>query len=242
MRPIELSQTLHDQILRWAICSRREINIVCFGHGRNITKAVRLRNPERFGRYSASINFREYRDVLRTNRKLKVIACGHSHIGGPARPSKGDMPPTITNKSWNPRFRKVKTTKSSYWREVPINAELEVLLKELKLQAGNRVHVFPRFIEWDRGEAAKVLRRFCAGTGLKSIKFHALRACFATQLLRAGIAPVTVMAVCGWKELKTMQCYVRLSGIEIDGATDKLQFISTREAVGKVIELFGNKT
>lgn len=146
------------------------------------------------------------------------------------------------NKSWNPRFRKVKTTKSSYWREVPINSELEVLLKELKLQAGNRVHVFPRFIEWDRGEAAKVLRRFCAGTGLKSIKFHALRACFATQLLRAGIAPVTVMAVCGWKELKTMQCYVRLSGIEIDGATDKLQFISTREAVGKVIELFGNKT
>lgn len=145
------------------------------------------------------------------------------------------------NKSWNPRFKKVKTTKSSYWRDVPINSELETLLKELKLQAGNRVHVFPRFIEWDRGEAAKVLRQFCAGTGLKSIKFHALRACFATQLLRAGIAPVTVMRVCGWRELKTMQCYVRLSGIEIEGATDKLQFISPQEAVGKVIELFGGK-
>lgn len=146
------------------------------------------------------------------------------------------------NKSWNPRFRKVKTTKSSYWRDVPINAELETLLKELKLQAGNRVHVYPRFIEWDRGEAAKVLRRFCAGTGLKSVKFHALRACFATQLLRANIAPVVVMRICGWRELKTMQHYVRLSGVEIDGATDKLQFITTREAVGKVIELFGSKT
>ncbi len=143
------------------------------------------------------------------------------------------------NKSWNPRFKKVKTTKSSYWRDVPINTELETLLKEMKLSAGNRVHVFPRFTEWDRGEAAKVLRQFCAGTGLKSVKFHALRACFATQLLRANVAPVTVMRVCGWKELKTMQTYVRLSGIEIDGATDKLQFISTREAVGKVIELFG---
>ena len=143
------------------------------------------------------------------------------------------------NKSWNPRFKKVKTTKSSYWRDVPINSELETLLKEMKLSAGNRAHVFPRFTEWDRGEAAKVLRQFCAGTGLKSVKFHALRACFATQLLRANVAPVTVMRVCGWKELKTMQTYVRLSGIEIDGATDKLQFISTREAVGKVIELFG---
>jgi integrase len=146
------------------------------------------------------------------------------------------------NKSWNPRFKKVKTTKSSYWRDVPINKELETLLKELKLQAGSRVHVFPRFTDWDRGEAARVLRQFCAGTGLKSIKFHALRACFATQLLRANVAPVTVMRVCGWRELKTMQCYVRLSGIEIDGATDKLQFISTREAVGKVIELFGKKS
>lgn len=146
------------------------------------------------------------------------------------------------NKSWNPRFKKVKTTKSSYWREVPINSELETLLKELKLKAGNRIHVLPRFTDWDRGEAARVLRQFCVGAGLKSVKFHALRACFATQLLRAGVAPVTVMRVAGWKELKTMQHYVRLSGIEIEGATDKLQFISTHEAVGKVIELFGPRS
>ena len=146
------------------------------------------------------------------------------------------------NKSWNPRFKRVKTTKSSYWRDVPINDDLEIMLKEMKLKAGSRIHVLPRFVDWDRGEAAKVLRQFCAGTGLKSIKFHALRACFATQLLRANVAPVTVMRVCGWKELKTMQTYVRLSGIEIDGATDKLQFITTREAVGKVIELFGKKS
>ena len=88
--------TLHDQLLRWAICSRREINVVCFGIQDQITKVVRLRNPERFGRYSASFNNREYREVVRQSGRLKVIACGHSHIGGPARPSKGDMPPTIT--------------------------------------------------------------------------------------------------------------------------------------------------
>ncbi len=95
MKSLHIPITLHDQLLRWAVCSRREINVVCFGIRDQITKVVRLRNPERFGRYSASINNREYRDVTRQFRRLKVVACGHSHIGGPARPSKGDMPPTI---------------------------------------------------------------------------------------------------------------------------------------------------
>ena len=96
MRSLHIPMALHDQLLRWAVCSRREINVVCFGIRDQITKVVRLRNPERFGRYSASINNREYREVVRQVGRLKVIACGHSHIGGPARPSLGDMPPTIT--------------------------------------------------------------------------------------------------------------------------------------------------
>lgn len=96
MKTLVISQILHDQILRWAVCSRKEINIVCFGLNDRIKKVERLRNPERYGRYTASINNREYRDVIQKYRSLKVIACGHSHIGGPARPSKGDMPPTIT--------------------------------------------------------------------------------------------------------------------------------------------------
>lgn len=96
MKSLHIPISLHDQLLRWAICSRREINVVCFGIQDQITKVVRLRNPERFGRYSASINNREYREVVRQHGRVKIIACGHSHIGGPARPSKGDMPPTIT--------------------------------------------------------------------------------------------------------------------------------------------------
>ena len=97
MKSLHIPITLHDQLLRWALCSRREINVVCFGSKNKITKIVRLRNPERFGRYSATINGREYRDTLGRNQgKLQILACGHSHIEGPARPSKGDMPPTIT--------------------------------------------------------------------------------------------------------------------------------------------------
>lgn len=60
-----------------------------------------------------------------------------------------------------------------------------------------------------------------------ALQFHALRACFATQMLRNGIEAARVMKICGWKDLKTMQCYVRLAGIEIEGATEALRFFGS---------------
>ncbi len=63
-------------------------------------------------------------------------------------------------------------------------------------------------------------------------------ACFATQLLRDNIAPVVVMKICGWKDLKTMQRYVRLAGIEIEGATEKLKILPPKDVMGRVVELF----
>lgn len=33
------------------------------------------------------------------------------------------------------------------------------------------------------------------------------------------------MKVCGWKDLKTMERYIRLVGIDEKGVTDKLQFL-----------------
>ncbi|MBS1982643.1 MAG: tyrosine-type recombinase/integrase [Bdellovibrionales bacterium] len=55
-----------------------------------------------------------------------------------------------------------------------------------------------------------MLRDFCKLHGLLSIKFHTLRACFSTQLLRQGVEAAKVMKICGWKDLKTMQRYIRL--------------------------------
>lgn len=144
----------------------------------------------------------------------------------------------FVSKSWNGRLKQYTSTKAGYWREVPISDELERLLRDLQAGAGDRKWVYPRVIAWQRGEAARVLRQFCEGIGMTSVKFHALRACFATQLLRDSIAPVVVMKICGWKDLKTMQKYIRLAGIEIEGATEKLKILPPKDVMGRVVQLF----
>jgi integrase len=57
-----------------------------------------------------------------------------------------------------------------------------------------------------------------------------LRACFATQLIGSGVEPIKVMKICGWKDLKTMSYYLRLSGIDEKGATEGLNFLPNLEA------------
>jgi hypothetical protein len=50
------------------------------------------------------------------------------------------------------------------------------------------------------------------------------------------------MKIGGWTELKVMQRYIRMSGIEIKGATACLDLITPKAAMGKVVELFGGKS
>ena len=66
-----------------------------------------------------------------------------------------------------------------------------------------------------------------------------LRACFATQLLTSGVDMAKVMKIGGRKDIKTMQIYMRLAGVDERGATDGLRFLPSDEAVmGHVVELF----
>lgn len=130
-------------------------------------------------------------------------------------------------RSWNTRFKQFTSTKAGYWRNVPISKDFYwFLLGELKFETlKSEDFLLPRIIYWRRGEQAKVLRCFCQEIGLPSIRFHALRACFATQLISAGVPAATVMKICGWRDLSTMQRYIRLAGIDEAGATEALDLI-----------------
>ena len=125
------------------------------------------------------------------------------------------------SKSYNKRLRETKSTKAGYWRNVPINEDLRFLLLELKSHKNNQ-YVLPRLRDWAHGYQAKVLRQFCISIDITPIRFHDLRACFATQLLQNKVPPATVMKVCGWKDLDTMGRYIRLAGIDEEGATESL--------------------
>ncbi len=142
------------------------------------------------------------------------------------------------NKSYNKKTRSIGPTKSRCWREIPISSDLELLLKELKLKSDGNKFVLPRLGYWKTGAQAKVIRQFALGLGLPEINLHTTRACFATQLIKDGVAPAVVMKIGGWKDLKTMQHYIRLAGIEIEGTTDKLKILPEEAVMGRVVELF----
>jgi len=106
-------------------------------------------------------------------------------------------------------LKEVGPTKAGYWRTVPVSSEFYwFLVHDLKIEEKKpEDFLFPRQWEWAKGEQAKILRGFCIANKLPSVKFHALRACFATQLISTGIPATVVMKICGWRDLKTMQLY-----------------------------------
>lgn len=144
-------------------------------------------------------------------------------------------------RSWNNRLKQTGPTKAGYWRTVPVSGEFYwFLIRDLKIEEKHQDEfLLPRFWEWDKGEQARILRAFCIANRLHSIKFHTLRACFATQLISTGVPATVVMKICGWRDLKTMQRYIRLAGIDEAGATEVLKFIPSEEAVMEhVVNLF----
>lgn len=127
-------------------------------------------------------------------------------------------------RSYNFKLNEFKDTKAGYWRTVPISSELKSLLLEIRSNSKSEF-VLPRFELWKDGKQAQVLKHFCKSIGLPEIKFHTLRACFATQLIGFGVEPVKVMKICGWKDLKTLAIYLRLAGVEEKGVTEELRIL-----------------
>ena len=140
--------------------------------------------------------------------------------------------------SWTKQDGFKELTKTCYDRVVEIAPPLVILLKELKLKSYDSVFVLPRINDWDTGRQAEMLRIFLRGIGLPEVTFHNLRASWATITLSKGVDIVTVMKMGGWKSIKTLeQHYLRLSGFDIKGATDKLNFHNPEKINPKVIDL-----
>jgi integrase len=138
--------------------------------------------------------------------------------------------------SWNSKDG-FKSTKSGDDRMVEIAPNLLPFLKELKLQSESKF-VLPRIDSWERGRQAEILRAFLIPVGLPRIRFHDLRASWATILLSKGIEPLKVMVMGGWKDLKTMGRYIRKAGVDIKGITDKFELHDPLEKRGAVLSLF----
>ena len=129
----------------------------------------------------------------------------------------------VVSVSWT-KENGFKETKSGNDRAVEIAPSLIPLMTELKNKDFDGF-VLPRMREWTTGSQAKVLKEFLSEINLPLIRFHDLRASWATIMLSKGIEPIKVMAMGGWKDLKTMQIYIRKSGIHIQGITNSLDLL-----------------
>lgn len=142
-------------------------------------------------------------------------------------------------RQYNTFTKSVEPLKDIDWRQVPINDDLFELFMELGVdKMAPEDHVFPRLTAWKHGETARHIRAFCEEIKIPSICFHTLRACWATQLLKNGVDKLTVQAMGGWSDLETMERYVRLAGIEVQGATDSLAR-GRKERPARVLKLVG---
>ncbi len=145
----------------------------------------------------------------------------------------------LVNCSWSSKDG-FKSTKSGNDRIVEIPNPLLPLLKELKLRSAECDFVLPRLGRWDRGEQAYDLRIFLKSIGLPEIRFHDLRASWATWLLDKGVAPSKVMSQGGWSNLDTMMIYMRKAGINIKDSTSVLDGIQTHGISEAKIFQIGN--
>jgi integrase len=141
----------------------------------------------------------------------------------------------IVDSSWHRQIG-FKDTKSGDDRILAIAPNLLQVLRQLRIEDPKSEFVLPRLPKWEKGDQARELRTFLAGLRMPPLRFHDLRAVWATLLLSKGVEPIKVMKMGGWKNLKTMMKYVRNAGVDIEGATDCLDLHDPSTERGKVIQ------
>lgn len=237
-------RTSIETVYRWAILSGRLLNMKSLpteGFKGNATEEEKM--PE-------ILNLGQIRNLLKYARNIGHLWYRHWALAlftgmrsGELYALQWDQIDLENNLIYVHRNWTSKTefgpTKGRYWRAIPIgNEQVLGVLKELKVLAGDSKFVLHHFECWTRGGQAKILRTFCDGCGMPSIKFHTLRACWATQLIRDRVAPAVVMKMGGWKDADTMQRYIRYAGIEVEGGTVSLKLLPEAEVLERAVELF----
>lgn len=141
------------------------------------------------------------------------------------------------NKQWTSKTG-ICPTKTRENRVVPVSPDLKLLLAELRIKSEpSSEFVLPRLLHWTKGLQARVLKEFCKGLGIAQIKFHDLRATFITNMLAQGVPLVTVMAIVGHRRMSTTDIYLRLAGLNVKGATEKLGYSLPKFHVAEVYQL-----
>ena len=144
------------------------------------------------------------------------------------------------------------STKSNKNRVIPISKDLLTLLLELKnigpfeetltgLTGKSNFFcdlVLPRSSEWKHGEQARITKAFCRLIGVAEIKFHDLRATFITNMLAQGVSLPKVMSIVGHSRTSTTDEYLRLAGVNIQGATESLGYSLPKKVSGNIVSLY----
>lgn len=147
----------------------------------------------------------------------------------------------LVSSSWTRKAGLKEYTKSGEDRILEIAPSLVTILKELKLKSFDSPFVLPRIDKWDKGEQARELRIYLESLGLPRLRFHDLRASWCTMMLSRGVEPIKVMKMGGWKDLKTMQIYMRKAGVDIKGITDTFNIHNPNTDIARVYQLSNSK-
>lgn len=144
----------------------------------------------------------------------------------------------VVDSSWN-CVDGFKSTKSGDDRIVDIAAPLMTMLRQWKLERSDSAFILPRLDKWEVGEQARELRMFLMGIGIPPVRFHDLRATWATMMLSKGVEPIKVMSMGGWKDIKTLMIYTRKAGVDVKGVAACLNDLHNPSNEGAKVFRFG---
>ena len=131
------------------------------------------------------------------------------------------------NKTCDPKTGIKNCPKNGESRLIPINAEIRMILLELREMTctADSDLVLPHWREFADGEQGKPLKLILAALKMPLIRWHDFRATGITLLLTKGIAHSVIMKISGHKDLASFNIYLRLAGVEVEGALDNIRLL-----------------